>query len=227
MLSEAFYMYHLGYLRPLLRERAMRQSDTKTEFDTGAHRDSDEGKGRPSLISPVLIHRLGVHLAKGAEHYGEDNWSKGMPYRRTYDSMLRHMGQWLAGDREEDHLAAIAFGVMCLMTFEEEVIPEMEGRNPLDDRDRRLVNILPSIVKPDCNMDDRDANLKKILPSLLTSAKPDDTLKVASGHKRYRDFMQSVYGLKLCVRCGWMNTEQKDGVCLVCKEQEEQPDGPA
>ncbi len=126
----------------------MRHSDTKTSFGTGAQRDIDEGKGRPSLISPVLIHRLGVHLAKGAKHYGDDNWAKGMPYRRTADSMIRHIFQWLAGDEEEDHLAAIGFGVMCLMTYES---------------DRTL----------DQKLDDRDEGLRKILASILTSPPKD------------------------------------------------------
>jgi len=137
----------------------MRHADTKTEFNTGAQRDSSEGKGRPSLISPVLIHRLGVHLAKGAEHYGDDNWSKGMPFRRTADSIIRHINQWLAGDEEEDHLAAIAFGVMCLMTFEE--MEEVDGMyEELDDRDKRL---------------------KKFLPKSLTSEKSEPTLKRKPG----------------------------------------------
>ncbi len=126
----------------------MRHSDSKIEFSTGAKRDTTEGKGSPSLISPVLIHRLGVLLQKGAEHYGADNWSKGMPYRRTADSLIRHIFQWLAGDEEEDHLAAICFGAMCLMTYEASVADD-----------------------PPCvhEMDDRDPNLKKILGSLLTS----------------------------------------------------------
>jgi hypothetical protein len=124
----------------------MRHGDKKEEFETGAHRDTDDGKGNPSLISPVLIHRLGVLLQKGAKHYGADNWMEGMPYRRTADSMIRHIFQWLAGDEEEDHLTAVCFGAMCLMTYEEQVIPEMEGRNPLDDRCRRMQEILPSIL---------------------------------------------------------------------------------
>ena len=63
----------------LKEEVMMRHGKDKTTFETGAQRDTDEGKGSPSLISPVLIHRLGVLLAKGAEHYGADNWMKGMP----------------------------------------------------------------------------------------------------------------------------------------------------
>ena len=131
----------------------MRHSDSKTTFDTGAQRDTAEGKGRPSLISPVLIHRLGVILEKGAEHYGADNWMKGMPYRRTADSMIRHIYQWLAGDTEEDHLAAVCFGAMCLMTYEEE-------------------------VGMDLKLDDRCLALKEILPSILTTPPKEPTLEV-------------------------------------------------
>ena len=137
----------------------MRHGDSKTEFNTGAKRDTSEGKGNPSLISPVLIHRLGVLLQKGAEHYGADNWAKGMPYCRTADSMIRHMYQWLAGDKEEDHLAAVCFGAMCLMHYEEAA------------RDEDGVS--------DSFLDDRCVDFKKILASILTSPPNDATMKQA------------------------------------------------
>ena len=131
--------------RQFLMEETMRHGDSKTEFSTGAKRDTAEGKGRPSLISPVLIHRLGVLLEKGAEHYGANNWMKGMPYRRTMDSVIRHVFQWLAGDEEEDHLAAVCFGAMCLMHYEADTALDLE----LDDRcEEEMRKILPSILTP-------------------------------------------------------------------------------
>lgn len=140
----------------------MRHGDTKTEFETGATRDDTEGKGRPSLISPVLIHRTGEHLRKGEEHYpnvdGEANWSKGMPFRRTADSLIRHIFQWLAGDEEEDHLAAISCNTMFLMHFEEAIA---NGNLP-------------------ASLDDRDTGFKKILPSILTSLKKDPKIVMMS-----------------------------------------------
>jgi hypothetical protein len=208
----------------------MRHSNTQTQFNTGAKRDTTEGKGRPSLISPVLIHRLGVLLQKGAEHYGEDNWSKGMPYRRTMDSVIRHAFQWLAGDEEEDHLAAIAFGVMCLMTFEERLA------------DPKADSFLKS-------MDDRDKNLKKILASILTS--PPANAKIETRELepwtcevcrcdvrfplkmcqdcaacRTKDELERRAGLcagdsdvRICrMGCG-AKTVQPDGVCVVCKKR--------
>lgn len=124
----------------------MRHGDTKTEFSTGATRDETGNKGRPSLISAALIYRIGQHLAKGEEHYGKENWVKGMPYCRTADSIIRHIYLWLAGDEEEDHLAAIGCNIMFLMHFEETVIPETEGRHPMDDRCRRFSEILGSLL---------------------------------------------------------------------------------
>ena len=94
----------------------MQCGNEKTEFETGATRDDSTGKGRPSLISPVLIHRTSKHLAAGEEHYGKDNWTKGMPYCRTADSLVRHIYQWLSQDDSEDHLAAIVCNTMFLMT---------------------------------------------------------------------------------------------------------------
>src|SRR5690606_19323431 len=46
-------------------------------FETGAIRDSNEGKPRPDLISPYFTERLGYRLAEGAKKYGANNWQKG------------------------------------------------------------------------------------------------------------------------------------------------------
>lgn len=165
----------------------MRHGDSQTEFSTGAKRDTDEGKGTPSLISPVLIHRLGVLLQKGAEHYGADNWMKGMPYRRTADSMIRHLYQWLAGDNEEDHLAAVAFGAMALMTY--------ESNQDLDQK-----------------MDDRDEGLKKILPSILTSVSTD--AKIESEPEK-DGTSERLFAVSCSKGCGSL-TFQPNGVCVPC-----------
>lgn len=127
----------------------MRHGDSKTEFSTGATRDETGNKGRPSLISAAMIYRIGRHLASGEKHYGKENWVKGMPYCRTADSIIRHIYLWLAGDNEEDHLAAIGCNIMFLMHFED-AVPESEGRHPLDDRCRRFAEILPSLLTSAC-----------------------------------------------------------------------------
>lgn len=178
----------------------MRHSDKQTDFGTGAKRDTDEGKGRPSLISPVLIHRLGVHLAKGAEHYGADNWVKGMPYRRTADSIIRHIFQWLAGDEEEDHLSAVVFGAMCLMTYE---IQEGSA-NPILDGCKKAVHL-----------DDRCRDLKRILASILTPSSGGATL--SDDTERNENKAEQALNFVTCKgACGGL-TSELGGMCLSCQ----------
>lgn len=94
-------------------------SGERTNFGKNAAiRESSDGKGRPSLISPELIFRISKHLELGALKYEPRNWEKGMPYSRVMDSIIRHTFQYLDGDNEEDHLAAIVCNVMFLMHYE-------------------------------------------------------------------------------------------------------------
>lgn len=60
-------------------------------------------------------------MARGARKYGERNWEKGLPSSWYLASLMRHLEQFRAGDRIEDHLAAIRFNVDGLMHNEEEV----------------------------------------------------------------------------------------------------------
>lgn len=82
------------------------------------------------MISPELIRRVSIHLEKGAEHYGADNWRAGMPFRRVLDSLIRHIFQYAECDEVEDHLAAIVCNTMFLMEY------EAQGKSLLDDRYR-------------------------------------------------------------------------------------------
>lgn len=85
------------------------------EFFTGAVRDQAEGKGRYDLISPIALRRLAIVLEKGAKKYRERNWEKGIPMQRLMESTLRHLNQFLEGDRSEDHLGHAMFGCMAMI----------------------------------------------------------------------------------------------------------------
>lgn len=103
------------------------------QYDTGARRDSNIGKGRFDLINSHFLLRLAIHLEKGAGKYAERNWEKGIPLKRTFDSLIRHSYQWLEGNTDEDHLAAIACNIMFLIATEKNI---KEGKLPhalLDD----------------------------------------------------------------------------------------------
>ena len=97
----------------------MESNVSQERFGTGAVRDTQEGKPRPDLISPFFLWRLGEHLRKGAEHYGEWNWAKGIPSSRCYASLMRHLQQYAMGYTNEDHLAAAAFNIMAIIHNEE------------------------------------------------------------------------------------------------------------
>lgn len=83
------------------------------EFETGAHRDSQAGKGRFDLIPPEALRAVAIRFEQGAIVYGERNWEKGMPVGRFLDSAMRHICDYESGDRSEDHLAAAAWNILC------------------------------------------------------------------------------------------------------------------
>lgn len=93
-------------------------SGTREKFNTGAVRDVQVGKGRFDLISPEALMRLAVHYENGAKKYDDRNWEKGIPISRCFSSAVRHLFKWLAGSREEDHLAAAAWNIFAIMHYE-------------------------------------------------------------------------------------------------------------
>ena len=87
-------------------------------FSTGSRRDILGDKSKFGLLPFYVLERWAAHITKGAVKYGEANWQRGQPLSRYQDSLLRHLYQWLNGDREEDHLAAMLFNVAGLMWTE-------------------------------------------------------------------------------------------------------------
>lgn len=96
----------------------IKDSGERRSFDSGAVRDVTEGKGRFDLLPPNAIRRLALHYQNGAKKYGDRNWEKGIPVSNYLDSGLRHLFSYLAGAKDEDHLVAGAWNVMCAMETE-------------------------------------------------------------------------------------------------------------
>lgn len=118
----------------------VKDSGKRVQFNSGARRDTEEGKPRIDLISPHMLKRLGAHLAKGAEKYGDRNWEKGIPRERCMSSMMRHAVQALAGETDEDHLSAVIFNAMAMIHFE-----EVSNGEPILDTDSKRGEVLSSI----------------------------------------------------------------------------------
>src|SRR5262249_11270106 len=97
----------------------IKDSGKREHSETGAVRDTEDGKGRYDLLPPEAVRRLAVHYQNGAKKYADRNWEKGQKFSRVVSSMLRHGFQYLNGKRDEDHLAAVAWNAFALMTFEE------------------------------------------------------------------------------------------------------------
>lgn len=101
----------------------------KETSETGAMRNSRRGKGRFDLISPIALARLAFKMEDGAEIYGDRNWEKGMPLSRFADGAVRHIIQAVTGMKDEDHLAAAMFNIMCWMHGEHMI---KSGKWPYD-----------------------------------------------------------------------------------------------
>jgi len=116
----------------------VKDSGQRQEFETGSRRDTRAGKGRYDLLPPLAIRRVAMHFENGAAKYQERNWEKGQPQSRYLDSALRHLFTYLEGQRDEDHLAAAAWNVLCMIHGEESIA---RGILPVE------LNDLPSYIE--------------------------------------------------------------------------------
>jgi hypothetical protein len=117
----------------MAKEFEIKDSGQRQSFDTGAVRDTQEGKPRYDLIPHTALRRIAMHYAKGAKKYNEWNWAMGMEFSRFYASMFRHLQQFAAGDTDEDHLAAICFNALSIMHFQDieaDELDDMQSRIP-------------------------------------------------------------------------------------------------
>ena len=93
----------------------IKDSGARVEFPSGMVRDVEDGKVDYTLIlDGPMFERWAVHLTKGAVKYQKRNWMKADSQdelERFKRSALRHLIQWLRGDLDEDHAAAIFFNI--------------------------------------------------------------------------------------------------------------------
>ena len=89
--------------------------DGVRSFETGAIRDTSEGKPPMELMPWDLMDRLANHYGKGATKFGVNNWRLGQPKTAVFASMMRHLIKYFMGMKDEDHLAALVWGGFNLM----------------------------------------------------------------------------------------------------------------
>ncbi len=111
------HFYHVTLNTP--KTEPMHNGGKRERFETGAVRDTDEGKPHPEYISPFATERLATVLAEGAKKYGPFNYQKGIPASRILASLHRHLMKYQQGSTEEDHLGHLAANVVFLLHVDE------------------------------------------------------------------------------------------------------------
>jgi hypothetical protein len=120
-----------------------KDSGERAEFDSGMVRDTEAGKARFDLIKPKgvpykfqMLTRLAELMARGAEKYAARNWEKANSQSeldRYYSSADRHFQQWITGETDEDHAAAVMFNIIAAETvkYKMKVAEEERQKYPL------------------------------------------------------------------------------------------------
>lgn len=120
-----------------MQDYELQDSGERQEFDTGAVRDKQTGKGRFDLLPAQAMLRLARHFEKGSIKYAPRNWERGIPVSRFLDSALRHAFSFLEGKGDEDHLVAAAWNLIAALETETRAL---DGRLPSE-----LVDIGPHL----------------------------------------------------------------------------------
>jgi hypothetical protein len=93
----------------------VKDSGTRQTFAGGMVRDTADDKTDYSLVfDGPMLERWAVHLTKGAKKYAARNWMQacdGEARARFKASAARHFAQWMRGDTDEDHAAAVMFNL--------------------------------------------------------------------------------------------------------------------
>jgi len=110
-----------------------------SKFKSGALREDDTNKPRFDLITPknqaydkTLLYRWAVHMSKGARKYSERNWeqvSTKEEIQRYRDGAFRHFFQFMCGELDEDHAAALCFNISGLIHLMEKLNCDIYGND--------------------------------------------------------------------------------------------------
>lgn len=109
----------------------IKDSGKRASFKSGMVRDVEDGKvDYTTVFNGPMLDRWAAHLTKGAVKYpdlpnGEPNWTLAegeQEYRRFRRSLTRHFRQYLRGDLDEDHAAAIFFNISGMEYVREKLL---------------------------------------------------------------------------------------------------------
>ncbi len=102
------------------KEYTTKDSGKRQEYESGMRRDLQDGKPDFSLLltdypfSEQMLTRWAALMTRGAEKYGRRNWQLAESeeeLERFKASAFRHFVQWITGEDDEDHAAAVFFNI--------------------------------------------------------------------------------------------------------------------
>lgn len=82
----------------------------------------NSGKRRWGLLSWPALGELVKVLEFGAQKYDSWNWSNGLSWTETYESLMRHLNAWYTGEDKDaetglSHMAHVLCNAMFLLHF--------------------------------------------------------------------------------------------------------------
>ena len=101
-------------------EYITKDSGERQEYASGMKRDTQQGKPDFSLLltdlpyGEQMLTRWAALMGRGAEKYGRRNWQLAASeeeLERFKASAFRHFMQWISGEIDEDHAAAVMFNI--------------------------------------------------------------------------------------------------------------------
>ncbi len=163
----------------------IKDSGKREEYSSGMVRDTQAGKPMFNLINRVgvpmdqqMLTRWAALMTAGAEKYGLRNWELACTQEeidRFKESAFRHMMQWLAGETDEDHAAAVLFNIQaCETTKYVMMLKSLEDRyiyaSSVD-----MTIPAETIPAPKQTHNERDVKLPKVPKSVNTAEHQNGT----------------------------------------------------
>ena len=110
----------------------------RAQYASGMVREPEDGRPRFDLLLPEtvsydqqLLTRCAELMARGAQKYSSRNWEKAdstEEIERMKSSAFRHFMQWMCGEEDEDHAAAVFFNMLAAETTKHVVQQGGENR---------------------------------------------------------------------------------------------------
>lgn len=124
------------------KKTVIKDSGSRTKFESGAVRDVQNDKGRMDLLPKLALWALARHYEEGAKKYADRNWEKGMPVSRMLDSGSRHLFKFEMGMTDENHLIAAIWNLLglyeTLLRIEMGVLPKELNDLPYTFKDVKI-----------------------------------------------------------------------------------------